>query len=204
MRGARQSVPASTFRRAHAATRCPAAPAADRARGSAGHRAGSYSSSRGGPLTSSFHPTRHAGNLRVNLLRRHPVAIALVLLLLATGIHPLSPLVDAVTGSMPGDADLDRPILYVMFAPLSNTLDALTFFSMARAEWALAVWVLLLAAWGALRASSESLTKRRVVATALLGPAVVLVLSIAAVVLPRPVPRLTTADDAGTVIDYHA
>jgi len=34
----------------------------------------------------------------VNLLRRHPVAIALVVLLLATAIHPLSPLIDAVTG----------------------------------------------------------------------------------------------------------
>jgi len=34
-----------------------------------------------------------------------------------------------------------------MFAPLSNTLDALTFFSQSRAEWALVVWILVLAAW---------------------------------------------------------
>ena len=97
----------------------------------------------------------------MNLLRRHPVAIALVVLLLATAIHPLSPLIDAVTGSAPGDVDLERPVLYVVFAPLSNTLDALTFFSQSRAEWALVVWILVLAAWGALRRSATPLTWRR-------------------------------------------
>jgi len=139
----------------------------------------------------------------VNLLRRHPVAIVLVVLLLATAIHPLSPLIDAVTGSAPGDVDLDRPILYVMFAPLSNILDALTFFSLARAVWALTVWMLLLAAWGAVRASSDSLSPRRVVATALLGPGLLILVAVAAVLLPRPVPRLVH-DGPGTVLDYHA
>ena len=139
----------------------------------------------------------------MNLLRRHPVAIALVVLLLATAIHPLPSLVDVVTGSAPGDPDLDRPVLYVAFAPLSNALDALTFFSLSRAEWALGVWALLLAAWGALRASSESLSSRRIMASALLGPAALVLLVLAALVLPRPVPRLVS-DGPGTVIDYHA
>lgn len=139
----------------------------------------------------------------MNLLRRHPVAIVLVVLLLATAIHPLSPLIDAVTGSAPGDVDLDRPILYVMFAPLSNTLDALTFFSLARAVWALVVWMVLLAAWGAVRASSDSLSPRRVVAITLLGPGLLILLAVAAVLLPRPVPRLVH-DGPGTVLDYHA
>jgi len=141
----------------------------------------------------------------VNLLRRHPVAIALVVLLLATAIHPLSPLVDAVTGSAPGDADLERPILYVMFAPLSNTLDALTFFSQSRAEWAFAVWILVLGAWGALRRAETPLTWRRRTMRALVGPGVLILLAVAAVLLPRPVPRLTTdGTGGGTVIDYHA
>ena len=144
----------------------------------------------------------------MNLLRRHPVAIALVVLLLATAIHPLSPLIDAVTGSAPGDVDLERPLLYVMFAPLSNTLDALTFFSQSRAEWALVVWILVLAAWGALRRSETPLTWRRRTARALIGPGVLILLGVAAVLLPRPVPRLTTdaivGGGGGTVIDYHA
>jgi hypothetical protein len=141
----------------------------------------------------------------VNLLRRHPVAIALVVLLLATAIHPLSPLIDAVTGSTPGDVDLERPVTYVLLAPLSNTLDALTFFSQPRAEWALAVWILALAAWGALRRSATSLTWRRRTTRALVGPGVLVLLAVAAVLLPRPVPRLTTEGTVGgTVIDYHA
>jgi hypothetical protein len=140
----------------------------------------------------------------VNLLRRHPVAIALVLLLLVTAIHPLSPLVDAVTGSVPGDADLDRPILYVMFAPLSNTLDALTFFSLGRAQWAISVWILALGAWGALRPSAAPITRRHRVGRAFAGPGILLLLAAAAVLLPRPVPRLTTVAGSGTVIDYHA
>jgi len=141
----------------------------------------------------------------VNLLRRHPVAIALVVLLLATAIHPLSPLIDAVTGSTPGDVDLERPVTYVLFAPLSNTLDALTFLSQPRAEWALAVWILALSAWGALRRSEPPLTWRRRTTRALVGPGVLMLLAVAAVLLPRPVPRLTTEGTVGgTVIDYHA
>jgi hypothetical protein len=140
----------------------------------------------------------------VNLLRRHPVAILLVVLLLVTAVHPLPPLVDAVTGSVPGDADLERPTLYVVFAPLSDVLDALTFFSKPRAEWALAAWVIGLAAWGALRRSATPITRRRRVGRALLGPGVFVLLAAAAVLLPRPVPRLAAASGAGTVIDYHA
>ena len=142
----------------------------------------------------------------MNLLRRHPVAIMLVLLLVITAIHPLSPLVDAITGSAPGDADLDRPTLYVMFAPLSNVLDGLTFFSMARAQWALAVWVVALAAWGGsvLRRGATPITLRRRVARALVGPVVLVLLGATAVLVPRPVPRLVTTAGAGTVLDYHA
>ena len=139
----------------------------------------------------------------MNLLRRHPVAIGLVVLLLVTAIHPLPPLVDAITGSAPGEVDLDRPALYVLAAPLSNTLDALTFFSMARGEWALAVWIIALAAWGALRRGTEPLSLRHRVIRATVGPLVVLLLATAAVLLPRPVPSLTTTDATGTVIDYH-
>jgi len=143
----------------------------------------------------------------VNLLRRHPVAIALVVLLFVTAIRPLPSLVDAVTGSAPGDVDLDRPIFYVLFAPLSNTLDALTFFSLARAEWALGVWVLASAAWGALRRSTPTgtpLTVRRRIGRALVGPLAIVLLAVATVLLPRPVPRLSSTDATGTVIDYHA
>lgn len=136
----------------------------------------------------------------MNLLRRHPSFVALVVLLCATAIRPLPPLVDAATGSVPGEVDLVRPTLYVVLAPLSNVLDAFTFFSLGRAQWALAVWALALAAWGATRPGSL----RRRTGRALVGPLGLIVVAGAAVVLPRPVPRLVTADTAATILDYHA
>jgi len=136
----------------------------------------------------------------VNLLRRHPIAIALVALLLVSAFHALPPVVDVVTGSPPGDVELVRPATYTALAPLSDTLDALTFFSMPRAYWALAVWALALAAWGATRAG----TVRRRVGLALVGPIGIVLLGGAAVLLPRPVPQLVSADSGTTIIDYHA
>jgi hypothetical protein len=136
----------------------------------------------------------------VNLLRRHPIAIALVALLLVTAIHALPPLWDPVTGSPPGDVELVRPTLYLVLAPLSDTLDALTFLSLERARWALAVWALALATWGALRPG----TARRRASRALLGPIGIVLLGGATVLLPRPVPRLAAADSAVTIIDFHA
>jgi hypothetical protein len=136
----------------------------------------------------------------VNLLRRHPIAFALVALLLVTAFHPLPPLIDAVTGSMPGDVELERPVLYVVLAPLSNVLDAFTFFSMGRAYWALIVWAGALAAWGGTRPG----TIRRRFSLALAGPIALVLLGGATVLLPRPVPRLVASDSTITIIDYHA
>lgn len=136
----------------------------------------------------------------MNLLRRHPIALALVALLFVSAFRSLPPLVDAVTGAPPGDVDLVRPLMYTVLAPLSDTLDALTFFSLERARWALAVWALALAAWGALRPGSV----RRRVGLALAGPIGIVLLAVATVALPRPVPRLVAADSTATIIDYHA
>jgi hypothetical protein len=136
----------------------------------------------------------------VNLLRRHPIAFALVALLLVSDFLPLPPLVDAGTGSVPGDVELERPVLYVVLAPLSNVLDAFTFFSMGRAYWFLIVWAGALAAWGGARPG----TVRHRVGLALVGPIAILLLGGAAVLLPRPVPLLVAADSTTTIIDYHA
>src|SRR5207237_7983089 len=70
----------------------------------------------------------------------------------------------------------------------------------ARAGWAVVVWILVLAAWGALRTGTRS----QRIGRALTGPVTLLVLGVAAVLLPRPVPRLTTTDSDATIIDYHA
>lgn len=135
----------------------------------------------------------------MNRARRHWVALALSGLVLAGALWPLPPVVDAVTGATPGDAELTRPLLYTVFAPFSNLLDALTFLSLERAQTALAGWALVLAAIGAARPGALRLRVGR----AALGPIVLIALAGATVVLPRPVPRLV-ADSAVTVLDYHA
>ncbi len=136
----------------------------------------------------------------MNLLRRHPIALALIALVLVSALSPLPPLVDAVSGAPPPDADLVRPILYTVLAPISNPLDALTFLTVERAKAFLIFWLPALAVWGLLQRGS---LRRRLVA-AVLGPLAVLLLGVAAVLLPRPVPRLVAADSTLTVIDYHA
>jgi len=136
----------------------------------------------------------------VNLLRRYPFTIALIVLVLASATNPLPPVVDAVTGAA-ADADLVRPLPYILAAPLSNVLDALTFLSLDRARVFLASWLVALALWGAVRRGSAW----RRVARAVTGPLLLVALAAATVLLPRPVPRLVVDDPAETtVIDYHA
>src|SRR6266851_4110896 len=79
--------------------------------------------------------------VRVNLFRRHPIALGLIALVLVSALAPLPALVDAVSGAPPPDADLIRPALYTLFAPASDVLDALTFLSLERARAFLLVWV---------------------------------------------------------------
>lgn len=136
----------------------------------------------------------------MNVVRRHPIACLLALLVLVTAAVSLPALLDAVTGAAPANADLSRPLAYVAFAPLSDTFDALTFLSLARAQALLVTWALGLAAWGALRRG----TTRERVRRGLLGPVVVVLFAGGTVVLPRPVPALVTTDSSATVIDYHA
>jgi hypothetical protein len=138
--------------------------------------------------------------VRVNLLRRYPIALALIALVLLSALAQLPPLIDAVSGAPPPDADLVRPALYTLFAPVSDVLDALTFLSLERARAFLLVWVPVIALWGLTRPGTLG---RRLLRTgaAELGFALLVV---AVLVLPRPVPRLVTADSTLTVIDYHA
>ena len=136
----------------------------------------------------------------MNLLRRHPIALALLALLLVSALQPLPALLDAVTGTVPAGADLVRPASYTVLAPLSNVLDAVTFLSLTRARAFLVVWVIGLVAWGALRRGTLGQRLRR----AVVGPLGIVLVGVAAVLLPRPVPSLIASDSTVTVLDYHA
>jgi len=136
----------------------------------------------------------------VNAARRYPITIILIVLVLFSAFDPLPSLVDAVNGATVPDADLVRPLAYIVIAPLSDVLDSLTFLSIERACVLLGVWAGVLALWGALRRG----TLVRRIFRALVGPLALVVIVAATVLLPRPVPRLVAADSGTTVIDYHA
>ena len=53
----------------------------------------------------------------MNFVRRHPIALALIVLVAWSAVDPLPALVDVVTGAPAPDADLTRPLAYTMFAP---------------------------------------------------------------------------------------
>jgi hypothetical protein len=136
----------------------------------------------------------------LRLVRRHPIAVTLAALVVVSALSPLPPLLDAVTGAPAGDADLTRPFLYLLVAPASDLLDALTFLTIPRAQGLLAGWALALALGGMLVSGSW---KRRALRAAL-GVGAVAAAAAAAVLLPRPVARLVAADSAAVVLDYHA
>ena len=136
----------------------------------------------------------------MRVLARHPIAWLLLILVIGSAFFPLPPIVDAVTGAVPGDAALTRPALYVVLAPLSNTLDALTFLTIERAQVLLGTWIILFAVWGVLAGR----TRRGRLTRVLLAPVVVLLFAGAAVTLPRPVPALESADSDATIIDFHS
>ena len=136
----------------------------------------------------------------MRVLARHPIAWLILVLVIVSAFFPLAPIVDAVTGAVPGDAALTRPALYVILAPLSNTLDALTFLTIERAEVLLATWVILFALWGVVAGR----TRRGRLIRIALAPVVVFALAGAAVTLPRPVPTLESADSDATIIDFHS
>lgn len=136
----------------------------------------------------------------MTFLRRHLLALGLGLAVLLSAGSALPALTDAVTGAPAGNARLIRPVLYVALAPLSNTLDALTFLSLDRARDLLVTWIVFLILVGLLRRGS--LLRR--LGRALLGVVLFLGLAVAAVLLPRPVPRLVAGPGDITVLDFHA
>jgi hypothetical protein len=137
-------------------------------------------------------------NLPVRFIARHLIAILLAGAVLVSSGSAVPPVVDAVTGALPGGpVELVRPLTYMLTAPLSNVLDALTFLSVARAKALAATCMTVLALAGALRRPGRRLLR------AVLWPLGFVLLAAAAVLLPRPVPRLVPTDPAAEVIDYH-
>ncbi len=133
-------------------------------------------------------------------VRRHLLAVALGIAVLGAALSPLPAVMDAVTGAPAGNANLVNPAVYLLVAPLSNVLDALTFLSIDRAQALLVTWVAVLALAGAVRSGTGSRRLIRAVA----GVVFLLALATAAALLPRPVPRLVTGEADVAVVDLHS
>jgi len=133
-------------------------------------------------------------------VRRQWLALLLAALVVVSALWSFPPLVDAVTGALPGEAALTRPLLYVVLAPISDLLDALTFLSVKRAFSFVIVWTVVLVVWAAWKPAP--LWRRGI--RAIGGVAVVALLLAATVLAPRPVPYVRPTGSGLTILDYHA
>lgn len=131
-----------------------------------------------------------------------PIAISIAVVL--GGGFAVQPIRDAVTRTDMSDAYLVRPLSYLAIAPLSNTLDMLTLFSV-RQHIALVLAVLVLfALWrlgGGLRAGSS--WRRELIAIASLIGGIVLTYA-AMAVLPRPMTALVATNVNTLRLDFHS
>ncbi len=133
-------------------------------------------------------------------VRRQWLALLLAALVVVSALWSVPPLVDAVTGALPGEAVLTRPFLYVLLAPISDLLDALTFLSVKRAFSFVIVWTVVLVVWAAWKPAPWWRRGIRAIG----GVAVVALLLAATVLAPRPVPYVRPTGSGLTILDYHA
>ena len=130
--------------------------------------------------------------------------MAVTLAVLLSGGFAVQPTRDAATLSDVAEVHLVRPLGYVAMAPISNVLDMLTLLS-TRQHIALFVGVVVLFTLARLIRSwrAGSNWRRHLLATgALLGT--VVVVYVAAVLLPRPMAYLAARDSNILRVDFHS
>lgn len=138
----------------------------------------------------------------MTFLRRVPLVPTVISLAVAiTSGFAVRPVFDAANGADAAYAFLERPLGYVVLAPLSDVLDTLTLLSSAQHVALLAGATLLFVAWRVLKWSAG--IRAHAVATAAFLAAIVLTYA-AAMFLPRPMAMLVASDDDLVRIDFHS
>ncbi|MFN8580359.1 MAG: hypothetical protein U0163_05190 [Gemmatimonadaceae bacterium] len=129
------------------------------------------------------------------------VAIALSVALLLTAWRPLSPLVDASTGSTASGAHLRLGAGYLVLAPLCSTLDALSLLSVSQ-HIALVSWILAFLVLGV--ALARKVTWRTVLVRLVGGVAAVAAVYVVNALVPRPMAQLVLAHGSEMAVDFHS
>lgn len=139
---------------------------------------------------------------------RYPwLAIALTLLVILSALLATSPVRDAATlGPMP-EAHLSLPASYVAIAPISDVLDTLTLLTVPQHIALLVTAIVLYVVWRAWRLRRRPTTTGRVRREAgratlfLLG---VVLVYVAAAMMPRPMAAIAIDVPEVIVVDFHA
>ncbi len=131
-------------------------------------------------------------------------AVALTVLVIVTAALAVDPIRDAVTGEGIGEARLDASTGYLLLAPLSSALDALTLFTVGQHIAILLTAILLFALWRVRRARTAGLSARRELTAAGIFLASLFVTYAAMAYLPRPMATLVMSDETVLAVDFHS
>ncbi len=138
----------------------------------------------------------------MTFLRRVPILPSVIsLVVILSSAFAVQPVFDAATLGDVVDAFMERPLGYVVLAPLSNMLDTLTLLSASQHIAVLTGAIGLFVAWRAVHWKAG--LKRHLVATASCFAAIVAAYA-AAAFLPRPMAMLATNNDGVLRIDFHS
>ncbi|MFO7892321.1 MAG: hypothetical protein R6U63_01190 [Longimicrobiales bacterium] len=150
-------------------------------------------------------PDRYADRSIPPLHRRHPVALAVTLLVVVGALAGPSALATP-TGATP-DAALEVGWGYVLMAPVANVLDTLSVLTLGQHYAVLATLILVYAAWRVFRRRRRLAWLRR--AGVEVGVAILSLAGLAAfygygMVGPRPMAAIAPASEDVIVVDVHS
>jgi predicted metal-dependent phosphoesterase TrpH len=132
------------------------------------------------------------------------LAVALTLVLLVTAALAVNPIRDVVTHGPVDEMRLTAPVSYFVVAPLSTSFDTLTLLTVGQ-HIALILWAMLIFAgvrvWLAYRRPTRARNEVAAAGLLLLG---IFATYAAALLLPRPMARLTSSDSNVLVVDFHS
>jgi hypothetical protein len=138
----------------------------------------------------------------MNFLRRVPIFPTLIsVAVVLTSAFAVSPIFDSATRGDVVDAFMERSLGYVVIAPLSDVLDTLTLLSDKQHLAVLLGAVVVFAMWRALKRNVG--IRAHVTASAVFVGGIVLVY-VAAALLPRPIAALRSNNDSVIKVDFHS